>query len=160
MSGRNELIERELDGLRRYARALGSDRDQANDLVQETVMSALRHWDKWKGTGPLRAWMFTIMRNRFYEDARKRQRWQAVAVSDEDAAERQAAPAGLDPMVLRDVARALGGLTAEQREIVFLVCVEGMSYEETARMTATPVGTVMSRLARARARLKAETGGL
>lgn len=160
MTQRNNLIEAELDGLRRYARALARDTETANDLVQETVMSALRNWDKYRGDGALRAWLFTILRNRHIEDARRRTRWQAITVQDTEAAEAQAGPEALDPVFVRDIGAALAELPSEQRETLFLVAVEGLSYAETAGMTGVPVGTVMSRLNRARKSLRAATGGM
>lgn len=160
MTTRNTQIEAELGGLRRYARALTRDAETANDLVQETVMSALRHWDKWRADGPLRAWLFTIMRNRHTENGRRASRWQAIAVYDSEAAEAQAAPEQLDPIFVRDISTALAALPSEQRETLFLVSVEGLSYAEAADLTGSPVGTVMSRLSRARAHLRAATGGI
>lgn len=158
MESRNIMIEAELGGLRRYARALARDTEAANDLVQETVASALRHWDKWRGDGALRAWLFTILRHRHIENARKQSRWSKITVQDTEAAEAQAGPDALDPIYVRDIAAAFADLPSEQRETLFLVAVEGMSYAETAEMTGAPVGTVMSRLARARRHLRLATG--
>lgn len=160
MESRNQLIEAEIGGLRRYARALARDTETANELVQDTVMSALRHWDKWRGDGALRAWLFTILRNRHIEDARRRGRWLAISISDTEAAEAQAGPDALDPIFVRDISTAYGQLPPEQRETLFLVAVEGLSYAEAAQMTGVPVGTVMSRLSRARRHLRLATGGM
>lgn len=160
MPERNGLLEAELTALRRYARALSPTADQANDLVQDTVTRALGRWEQWRGVGPLRAWLFAIMRNSFYEDARRAARWRMVSINAEDAPPEPAAPEAIDPLFLRDLGKALEKLTDEQRETLFLVSVEGLSYAEAAELTGAPIGTVMSRLSRARARLRELTDGI
>ncbi len=156
LEARNRQIEAELTALRRYALVLSADPDRAADLVQETVLRALSRWRQWRGDAPLRAWLFAIMRNNRFQDARRRARWRSVDLETADVAERAAAEAA-DPLLLRNVAAALAELNDEQREVVFLVAVEGMSYAETADLVGAPIGTVMSRLARARARLREQS---
>lgn len=151
MQDRNLIIEAELPSLRRYARALAADADRANDLVQDCVTSALAHWGQYRGDGPVRAWLFTIMRNAFFRSVRRDARWTMVSI---DEAAEPAAPAQVDPLYLREVGAALAALSLEQREVLALVAVEGLTYAEAAAVTDTPIGTVMSRLGRARAKLR------
>lgn len=157
---RNRLLEAELPALRRYARALARDAEAANDLVQETAMRAVARWDQWRREAPLKAWLFAIMRNAFLQSARSAARWRTVSADLTHTATDGAAPAAVDPLFLRDLGAALAELTQTQREILFLVAVEGLSYAEVAALTETPIGTVMSRLSRARAQLRARTDGL
>lgn len=141
--------------MRRYARALARDAEQANDLVQETAMRAIARWDQYRGDAPLRAWLFAIMRNAFHQGHRSRARWRAVSAElAHDANDERAAPEALDPLYVRQLGAALTQLTHAQREVLFLASVEGLSYAEIAALTETRIGTVMSRLARARARLR------
>lgn len=161
---RNDLLEAETPRLRRFARALAPDADAAADLVQDTVAQALHAWHQWRGDGPLRAWLFTIMRNLNRRDVARQARWRAIAPPrrapeepDEDPIEaRTPAPEAVDPVYLGEVGRAVAELPDEQREVLFLVAVEGFSYQEAAEAVGAPIGTVMSRLSRARARLRAE----
>ena len=159
MDTRNARLEAELPHLRRYARALATDADAAGDLVQDTMIRALRGWDGWSGTAPLRHWLFTIMRNRHVETRRRVTRWRSIAVEGADVTQ-IAAPGGTDPVMMHSLSEALKTLSDTQRETLFLVAVEGLSYAETAELMGTATGTVMSRLARARATLRSQTGGL
>ena len=157
---RNALVEAELPALRRYARALSNDADAASDLVQETAMRAIAHWDQWRREAPLKAWLFAIMRNAYFRNRRTSTRWRSLSADLARAQERDRAPEPIDPLFLRHVGRALAELTPAQREVLFLIAVEGLSYAEAAELTETPIGTVMSRLSRARARLRARTDGI
>ncbi len=161
---RNQLLEAEAPGLRRFARALAPDADAAADLVQDTMAQALHAWDQWRGDGPLRAWLFTIMRNLNRRSAARAARWRAIAAPDrdpdalEDAIEaRIPAPPAVDPVYLGEVGRAVAELPDDQRAVLALVAVEGFSYQEAADALGVPIGTVMSRLSRARERLRART---
>jgi RNA polymerase sigma-70 factor (ECF subfamily) len=142
-----------LPQLRRYARALTGDQAWADDLVQDTAERALTRSSLYRDQRNLRAWLLTILRHLFIDQLRARH---DIAVDDESAPWRQMpAPAGeVDGLVLRDVQRALYCLPVEQREIVLLVCVEELSYQETASVLNVPIGTVMSRLSRAREHLR------
>lgn len=157
---RNRQLEAELPGLRRYARALARDTEAANDLVQETVLRAVARWEQWRGEAPLKSWLFAILRNTFLQSARARARWRTVSADLAVTMRDDAAPAAVDPLFLRDLSAALEDLTPEQREILFLVAVEGLSYREVAELTGARIGTVMSRLSRARAVLRDRTDGL
>lgn len=153
MKDRNRRIVEEMPGLNRYALTLTSDREEARDLVQDCVEKALRSWSSWRGDGALRAWLFSIMHNLFVNGVRKRARWRMV-ISDGDI-ERAAMPeTQMDALYLKDLQRALETLSDDQREVLFLVVSEGLTYEQTAKATKVPVGTVMSRLSRARETLR------
>ena len=142
-----ELIPR----LRRYARALVGDRASADDLVQDTLERAWAklHLDR-RGTD-LRAWLFTVMHNVHVNKVR------ATRVTDtlEDELPELAQRASQgDALLVRDLDRAIAQLPAEQRAVLLLVTLEEMSYEEVARAVGIPIGTVMSRLSRAREKLR------
>ncbi|SAK93586.1 RNA polymerase sigma factor [Caballeronia fortuita] len=146
-----------LPQLRRYARALTGDRAWADDLVQDATERALNRAKSFHAGTNLRAWLFTIMRNLYIDQLRGRR---DIAVDDETAPWRQmAAPRGeVDGLVLRDVQRALYCLPVEQREVMLLVCVEEMSYQEASVVLNVPTGTVMSRLSRAREHMRVLLG--
>lgn len=152
------IIE-QIPSLRRYARALtGGRAEDADDLVQDTLERAFGKWHLWRPGTTLRPWLFTIMHNVFVNQmslARNRQR----PVALEDVPEPAVAPAQEGPLHARDLVAALGRLSPELREVVLLVSVEDLSYAQTARALGIPIGTVMSRLSRARAQLRAATEG-
>jgi len=139
--------------LRRYARALAGNRDDADDLVQDTLERAWGRFSMWQRRGAIRSWMFGIMHN-LYIDRLRSQRNSPEEDAGEELPEAVAAPA--DRLGLRDLERALQRLSTEQREVLLLVGVEEMSYREIASAIGVPIGTVMSRLSRARERLRAE----
>jgi RNA polymerase sigma-70 factor (ECF subfamily) len=142
-----------LPQLRRYARALTGDAAWADDLVQDTAERALAHWKAFRPQSNLRAWLLTILRHLYIDQLRQRRE---VAVDDDSAPWRHLeTPHGeVDGLVLRDVQRALYVLPLKQREVLLLVCVEELSYQEAATVLGVPIGTVMSRLARARERMR------
>jgi RNA polymerase sigma-70 factor (ECF subfamily) len=146
-----------LPQLRRYARALTGDRAWADDLVQDVTERALGRSSAFRVGSNLRAWLFTIMRNLYIDQLRGKR---DIAVDDETAPWRHmAAPVGeVDGLVLRDVQRALYCLPVEQREVMLLVCVEDMSYQEASAVLNVPAGTVMSRLSRAREHMRVMLG--
>lgn len=148
----SDRIGEQIPALRRYARALCGDRDRADDLVQETLLRALARSGQWRPGSDLRAWLFTILHNLFVSDCRRERRWSVSNVTgDRPECGASVETAG----VVRDVERGLQTLPPEQRETLLLVVLEGLSYEETARVLGVPKGTVMSRLHRARSRLQA-----
>jgi RNA polymerase sigma-70 factor (ECF subfamily) len=144
-----ELIPR----LRRYARALTGDRGAADDLVQDTLERAWNKLHLWRQGSDLRAWLFTIMHNVHVNQVRSRMASSTVPL-DEDMAEAPVRPTQSDMLEVRDIDTALRRLPVEQREVLLLVALERMSYDEAARALGIPIGTVMSRLARARERLR------
>ena len=152
-----ESIVQLIPRLRRYARALAGDRTAADDLVQDTLE---RSWSKLhlyrRGTN-LRAWMFTIMHNVYVNQLRAMR--PSVPLDDEMPELTQPARE-TDTLVLRDLDAAIRRLPPEQREVLLLVALEDMSYGEAAATLGIPIGTVMSRLARAREKLRAMMSGL
>jgi len=155
-------VERNTPALRRYARALLRDVDAAADLVQDTLERALSRLHLFQvGSNP-RAWLFTILHNLHVNAARRGRRFVANVAPDGE----QRAPSGVaaeqhGALIVRDLARALEMLGDDQRQVVLLVGLEEMSYREAAEVIGVPVGTVMSRLARGRERLRRlmEEGG-
>ena len=152
----SDALIAELPRLRRYGRALLGDAARADDLVQDTVERALRKAAHWQG-GNLRAWLLTLMHNVFVNQLRRNDALRgASAAEDADVAMRDA---NGDALGLRDLDRALQALSADHREILLLVGLENLRYEEIAGVLDVPLGTVMSRLSRARAALRAQLDG-
>ncbi len=150
-------IVAEIPRLRRYARALTGRVDVADDLVQDTLERALEKWHFWQRERDLRPWLFSIMHN-LHVDGRRRD--SHIDYLDEDDLPVPAQRATQNDLLeLRDLERALALLPLEQREILLLVALEEMSYAEIARTLNIAQGTVMSRLARGRGRLKALLAG-
>ncbi|MET3621104.1 sigma-70 family RNA polymerase sigma factor [Burkholderia ambifaria] len=145
-----------LPHLTRYARALTGDRAWADDLVQDTLERALNRPPR--DSGNLRAWLLTLLRHRFIDQLRARHE---IAVDDATAPwQTMAAPADeISGLMLRDVQRALYRLPVEQREVLLLVALEELSYRDAAQVLGVPVGTVMSRLSRAREQMRALLSG-
>jgi RNA polymerase sigma-70 factor (ECF subfamily) len=148
--------------LRRYARVLTADFARADDLVQDTLARA---WEKrrlWAAGSDLRAWLFTIMHNVFVNQAAMARRDRALLSLDSEeggAAWQVPVPARQFARVeLAELMQSVGRLPVEQREVLLLAAVEELRYEEIATALGIPIGTVMSRLSRARARLR-ETHG-
>ena len=143
--------------LRRYARALVGERVGADDLVQDTVERGWTRLASWRGGSDMRAWLFSIMHNVHIDQVRR------PSVSTESLNEETAMPAAPGSLAtgleMRDMETALRQLSAEQREILLLVALEEMSYDEVAHMLSIPIGTVMSRLSRAREKLRANMEG-
>jgi RNA polymerase sigma-70 factor (ECF subfamily) len=142
-----------IPSLRAFSVSLTHNSEKADDLVQETLVKA---WDKQSSFQPgtnLKAWLFTILRNEFYSQMRKRGR----EVQDTDGAltGRMAIHPGQHGAVdLRDFSKALALLPEDQREAIILVGASGFSYEEAAEICGCAVGTIKSRVSRARARLQ------
>lgn len=146
--------------LRRYARALTGNRDAADDLTQDTLERAWSKRALWQPGTDLRAWTFTVMHNVFITGTR---RGRPVRPLDDAAAEAEPAAAAASvetTVVLDELARALAMLPDEQRAVLLLVGLEQFSYTEASEVLGVPIGTVMSRLSRARERLRLllETG--
>ena len=152
-----DAIVAEIPRLRRYARALTGRADAADDLVQETLQRALEKWRLWQRDRDLRPWLFSIMHNLHVDGHRRDQRVDFCADDDLPVPVQRASQA--DALELRDLERALALLPPEQREVLLLVGLEELSYAEVARALLIPQGTVMSRLSRARTRLKAILAG-
>jgi RNA polymerase sigma-70 factor (ECF subfamily) len=150
----HRLIEQEIPRLRRYARALVRNHVHADDLVQDTLVRALTKKHLWEPGSNMRAWLFTLMHNQHVNAVRRAMR-EGTAVDIEEC--RSALPAVTDPegsRKLRELDRALGCLSDEQRQVVLLIGLEGFQYDETAAILGIPVGTVRSRLSRTRNELR------
>jgi RNA polymerase sigma-70 factor (ECF subfamily) len=141
--------------LRRYARALTGDATAADDLVQDTLERAWKRFSLWRRGSDLRPWLFTIMHNIFINDVRAKRHNQPSRSPVEITV---AAPQE-ERLKLRDLNKALGELSPEQREVVLLIGLEQMSYEEAAEILGIPIGTVMSRLSRGREQLRTIING-
>ncbi|MDR3475717.1 MAG: sigma-70 family RNA polymerase sigma factor [Devosia sp.] len=154
-----DILERHIPALRRYAFALTRDHDTADDLVQDCLERALTRWRLRQQEAEVLPWLFAILRNLYIDLYRRRQRRgvhttidEAIGIGhsvDQDSA--------LDA---RDALAALDQLPEEQKSLLLLIGVEDLSYQDVARVLGVPIGTVMSRLSRARQRLRVilETG--
>ena len=138
--------------LRRYARALVNNRDDADDLVQDTLERAWAKTSLWRGVADMRAWLFSIMHN-LHVDGVRRPKLHTVAM-DDDTPEVPVAPTQGERLAVLDLQAALDLLPVEQKEILLLVALEDMAYAEVAQALGIPIGTVMSRLSRGRERLR------
>ena len=146
-----------LPRLRRFAYALTGSTEQGDDLVQETCLRALSRMESWQPGSRLDSWMYRIAQNIWFD--RMRAHKVRGELLDVDAVDDIAGLDGRDitesQLTLKEVDAALGRLPAEQRAVIALVCIEGLSYKEAAEISSVPVGTIMSRLARARQALHA-----
>lgn len=149
IQGLTELLPR----LRRLARTLTGHVHDADDLVQVALERALARSEQWRPDARLDAWVFGIVRNAWLDELRARTRRSRV-FAPEEAGEHVGEPAIERQSDAMSVAAAMARLPEEQREVVALVLVEGLSYRETADLLAVPIGTVTSRLARARTTLQ------
>ena len=148
---RDDLVAA-IPNMRAFAISLCGNRDRADDLVQEALVKAWNHLDSFEQGTNLKAWLFTILRNAYFSELRKTKR--EVADSDGQFAARQAVPAEQQGHLdLLDLNNALSKLPADQREALILVGAEGFSYEDAASICACAVGTVKSRVNRARVKL-------
>jgi RNA polymerase sigma-70 factor (ECF subfamily) len=142
--------------LRRYARALVGDRTTADDLVQDTLERAWAKLHLYRRGTDLRAWLFTVMHNVHVNRIRAMRATDPLEDDMPELAQPQREP---DALLVRDLDRAIGRLPADQRAVLLLVTLEEISYEEVARTLGIPIGTVMSRLSRAREKLRAMMAG-
>jgi RNA polymerase sigma-70 factor (ECF subfamily) len=143
--------------LRRYARALVGDRAGADDLVQDTVERGWARLSSWQGGSDMRAWLFSIMHNVRIDQVRRPSL--ATETLNEETSMLTAHGSPSTGLELRDMETALRRLPDEQREILLLVALEEMSYGDVAQTLEIPIGTVMSRLSRAREKLRANMEG-
>jgi RNA polymerase sigma-70 factor (ECF subfamily) len=154
------LIEPVIPALRRYARALVRNRAAADDLVQDCLERAVRHWHE-RREGDPRPWLFTILHNLAVNQFRRSaRRGKHIAIDEaneddfgQDAVQEQ-------KLMYQDVLDKLARLPEDQRAVLLLVAVEDLSYADTARVLDIPIGTVMSRLSRAREKLQQEIEGI
>ena len=141
-----------LPRLRRYARALVNNRDDADDLVQDTLERAWAKAGLWQGVSDMRAWLFSIMHN-LHVDGVRRPKLHTVTMDDDTLEVPVAATQG-ERLAVLDLQAALDLLPVEQKEILLLVALEDMAYADVAQALGIPIGTVMSRLSRGRERLR------
>jgi RNA polymerase sigma-70 factor (ECF subfamily) len=154
MNDFGRLLEAEIPRLRRYARALTRDLARADDLVQNCLTRAVAKQHLWRYGTDLRAWLFTILHNQHVNDVRRLVR-EGASVAVEEMAPVLTVPSNpIAALQLRDLEAAIGKLPQEQRSVILLVGLEGMSYEEVAAILGVPVGTVRSRLSRGRDQLR------
>jgi RNA polymerase sigma-70 factor (ECF subfamily) len=159
-SVRNEMAAL-LPRLRRFALSLAGNRADADDLVQDTIERALRNLHRWQQGTRLDSWMFRIAQNLWIDETRAR-RVRAVVAHDPEAAANAAVDGARDAearLAFAETVKALAELPEDQRVVVSLVLVDGMSYREAADVLNVPIGTVTSRLARARTTLAARVFG-
>ena len=142
--------------LRRYARALVGDRAAADDLVQDTLERAWSKLHLFQRGTDLRAWLFTVMHNVHVNQVRSARPTDEL---DEEMPELAQRAAQGDALLIRDLERGIAALPVAQRQVLLLVALEDLSYEQTARVLDIPIGTVMSRLARAREKLRTSMYG-
>ncbi|HEV8680356.1 MAG TPA: sigma-70 family RNA polymerase sigma factor [Stellaceae bacterium] len=154
MSEFAQLLEAEIPRLRRYARALTHDVTRADDLVQSCLTRAVAKQDLWQPGTDLRAWLFTILHNQHVNEVRRSVREGVRVAVEEMTSVLTVQASAMATLELRDLDAAIGRLPQEQRQVILLVGLEGMRYEEVARILKVPVGTVRSRLSRGRDQLR------
>lgn len=160
MPDRAVEIEAQIPGLRRFARVLlRGDREAADDLVQDVLERALSRWHLRRADGNLRGWLYAILYNRFLTDQHRSRRRGLHDELTEDT-ELPGINGGQEAALEhRDLLRAFSALPEEQRSVLLLVGIDDLSYGEAARVLGVPIGTVMSRLSRARERLRRQMYG-
>lgn len=153
---RHRIVEL-LPRFRRFARTLARNPDDADDLVQIAIERALLRYEQWRPETRLESWMFGIIRNAWIDEIRSRRRQNELFAPEEfgEHVGDRSAEAQLDHMAIH---AALARLNIEQREVVGLVLVEGLSYKEAAEILEIPIGTLTSRLARGRDALQTMLG--
>ena len=154
MNETDRQIEEHIPRLRRYARSLVWERGRADDLVQDTLERAWGRFHLWRRGSDLRAWLFAIMHNIHANNVRADCAIPAQQSLDEDELNIPVRATQEDALQVRDIQAALDCLPVEQREVLLLVGLEEMHYEEVAKVLSVPVGTVMSRLSRGREHLR------
>jgi len=158
--GKDDAIATDIAAMRRYARSLARDRQDADDIVQEALVRAIERRRTFRPERSRRRWLLAIVHNVFVSGKRR-----AAAEARRNARFAETLMAHIDPeqdrhVRLAQVAHAFAGLPDRQRAVLHLVAIEGLSYQEAADVLGVPVGTIMSRLARARAALQRHEGGL
>ena len=150
MSHDADALVAEIPPLRRYGRSLTGSRAAADDLVQDTLERAIQKFHLFEPGTKLRLWLFTIMRNIFLDHYRKTRKVGMVSIDVSDFQSEHRPADQLDKLVHRDLVAQMARLKPEYHELLVLVGVEGLSYEQAAATTGVPLGTVRSRLFRAR----------
>lgn len=143
-----------LPRLRRFARTITRNHDDADDLVQIAVERALQRYEQWRPESRFEGWMFGIVRNAWIDEVRARQRRSRV-LAPSDEGEHVGGGTGENQAEVLSIHAAMAALPEEQRMAVALVLIEGLSYKEAAEALVIPIGTLTSRLARGREALQA-----
>ena len=154
MAGALPTIEACIPALRRYASALLRTQQDADDLVHDTLLRALDKLHSHRGQDNVRPWLFAIMHNLFVSQARRARIRMVGEAKSEDASEMASPSSQEDSLRWREVLCALEALPEEQRAVILLISMEDLSYAEVSHVLGIPIGTVMSRLARGRERLR------
>jgi len=152
-----DQVETCVPALRRYARALTRNADLADDLVQDCLERAIARRGLFRPTGSVRAWLFTILLN-IYRNSRRAAGRRGETVNLDSVAEPASPAPQPGHIALAELARAIDALPIEQKEVVLLIALEGLPYAEAATILSIPLGTLMSRLGRARGALRLATG--
>ena len=148
------LLLEQIPHLRRYARSLLRGEDEADDLVQECLMRAMRNQHSFKPGTNMRGWMFTILHNLYIDLVRKRATARSLSMLHDTSGQQNAGPNQLHSVELGRLEAALSQLQEDQKSTLMLIALEGMSYQEVASITGVAVGTVKSRVWRAREALR------
>jgi RNA polymerase sigma-70 factor (ECF subfamily) len=150
--GLKDALVAQIGSLRAFAVSLCGDRERADDLVQETLYKAWNNLSSFQEGTNLKAWLFTILRNTYFSERRKKKR-EVEDVDGAYAAKLSSSPEQHGHMDMRDFEEALSELPDDQREALVLVGAAGFSYEEAAEISGCAVGTIKSRVNRARRRI-------
>ena len=148
-----ELLEIEIPHLRRYALSLTRNIDQADDLVYDGIVRAIEKSDQWQPGSNLRAWLIVILRNLFFDQWR-RSKLEQQAINELPQPVNSTFPTQETDQELREVSRQFDELSVNHREILTLVVMQELDYETTAQILGVKIGTVKSRLSRARSELR------
>lgn len=154
MSAHSDDIVDQIPSLRRYARGLTRHPDRADDLVQDCLERAWRRSHQWRPGSDMRAWLFTIMHSIYANQVRRYCAAPAFVPIDEAEFHTDMTSSAESALHIQDLDKAIAELPDGQREVLLLIVLEGMAYEQVAQILDIPIGTVMSRLHRARERLR------
>lgn len=154
MEQRQRLIIDQIPALRRYARALTGERHAADELVQDSLERAWSRFHLWRPGTDVRAWLFTIMHNLYANAVRKAKRAPTYAPLVEAESVSAIQPNAETGIEVSSLIQALASLPDSQREVLLLVSLEELTYEQVSQVLGIPIGTVMSRLSRAREQLR------
>ncbi len=158
-----DFMVAEIPALQRYGQALAGTRASAEDLVQDTLERAIHKFHLYQQGTNLRLWLFTIMRNLFRDQYRRQRKSREIASEIGHAAADSAPPDQLDRLINAEMLAELNGLKKEYRDVLMMVGDQGLSYDQAAEAAGVPLGTIRSRLFRARTllaeRITAQSGG-
>jgi len=149
------VLESHYSNLYKLALAWTQEQNKAQDLVQETMLRALEKADQIESFEKIDRWLCKIMHYRFYDKCRHQQRWHMVEIDEaEQTTTHSVEQLYIQKQTIHSVHQAIGSLPLDQREVITLIDIQGYSYQEVAGITEAPIGTIMSRLSRAREKMK------